>query len=255
MNKETYEENWAVYFGNFGDDEIGSILVDLGLHDIAPIKSKNYLITITIFINSPDKDGFPTNEERELLNKLEDNLIEIFTSKHNAIYPGRITLGGKQYSLFYSENIEEIEHTISIFLSNNQSHRIEHKIAKEDNWEMYFDSLYPSPIEMQGIQNDLVVQNLEEHGDSLEKERPVDHWIYFESSSDREDFLKSIENEGFEIVVKEEISSDEYPFSLQLTRVDKVDYENVNTHTIFLWKLAQEFNGHYDGWETFVVKD
>lgn len=79
--------------------------------------------------------------------------------------------------------------------------------------------------------------------------------IYFKSASDGENFLASIKDEGFEIANNDEISSDEFHFFIQLTGVGKVDYDNINTHTIFLWKLAQDSNGIYDGWETFVIKD
>ncbi|MCU0240152.1 MAG: ribonuclease E inhibitor RraB [Pyrinomonadaceae bacterium] len=34
-----------------------------------------------------------------------------------------------------------------------------------------------------------------------------------------------------------------------------VDYESVNEYVMFLWQKAQEFNGNYDGWETFIVND
>ena len=54
---------------------------------------------------------------------------------------------------------------------------------------------------------------------------------------------------------KEEISSEDSPFALQLSRIDMVDYQSVDKCVLFLWEKAQEFNGDYDGWETFIVKD
>lgn len=108
---------------------------------------------------------------------------------------------------------------------------------------------------MQVIQNGKVIENLQRHGDALEKERAVDHWIYFTDSNDRDNFINSIRDLKFDIVEKGETNSDELPLSLQLSRVDMVDYDSVNEYVLFLWQKAKEFNGDYDGWETFIVKD
>lgn len=255
MSNKNYEEDWAIYLGQFGENRVGSIIVDLGLNQIAPVKSKNRLLKITFFINDFDEDGFPTKDESDKLNRIEDNLIEKIVKSYKAIYAGRITVDGKLHSLFYAGNTAGIDDTISAFIAQNPDYRLEYDLTNEDNWNTYFQRLFPSPIEMQGIQNDLVIRNLESYGDNLEKEREVDHWIYFASKTDRENFLESITEEGFKVIDKSEISSDENPFALHLSRIDKVDYESVNEYTIFLWEKAQKFNGHYDGWETFVVKD
>jgi transcriptional regulator of NAD metabolism len=65
---------------------------------------------------------------------------------------------------------------------------------------------------MQVIQNGLVIENLEKHGDKLEKERQVDHRIYFKSETDRENFIDSIKDNSFEIVEKETTSLGDSPF-------------------------------------------
>lgn len=255
MNNETHEEDWAVYFSTVNENQIGSILVDLGYSDVAPIETKFELITITTFMNDSTGDGLSSAEESETLNKIEDYFIDLIVSKDEAIYVGRLKYDGKILSYFYCENTNDFENTFTKIKNQHPDYRFEFNIKKEKDWRAYFEVLYPSEFEMQVIQNGRVIENLEEHGDKLEKERQVDHWIYFRSASDRENFLDAIKEKHFEIVNKDEISIEETPFQLQISRIDKVDYESANEYVMYLWQKSQEFNGDYDGWETFVIRD
>jgi uncharacterized protein (TIGR01619 family) len=245
MNNESYEEDWAVYFSTVGENQIGSILVDLGFNNISPIEPKFNLITITTFMNNPTEDGLSSAEESSILNEIEDYFIDLIVSKYNAVYPGRLKYDSKILSYFYCEKKDEFEKTFTEIESQYPNHRFEYNVKEEKDWRAYFEVLYPSPFEMQVIGNGKVIENLEKHDDKLEKERQVDHWIYFKSESDRENFLSAIEGNSF----------GESPFSLQISRIDKVDYESINEYVMYLWEKTQEFNGDYDGWETFIVKD
>jgi uncharacterized protein (TIGR01619 family) len=255
MNNESNEEDWAVYFSTVGENQIGSILVDLGFNNISPIESKSNLITITTFMNNPTEDGLSSAEESSILNEIEDYFIDLIVSKYNAVYPGRLKYDSKILSYFYSEKTDEFEKTFTEIESQYPNYRFEYNVKEEKDWRAYFEVLYPSPFEMQVIGNGKVIANLEKHNDNLEKERQVDHWIYFKFETEREKFLNAIEGMNFNIEDKSKISIGELPFALQLSRTDKVDYESVNEYVMYLWEKAQEFNGDYDGWETFIVRD
>lgn len=255
MKIESHQEDWAVYFSTVDEDKIGSILVDLGFAGIAPIQSKLQLTTITIFMKNTTEDGLSSAEESDLLNQIEEDFIELIVGQLDAVYVGRLKYNGKILSYFYSENTEGIENIFARIEQKYPNYRFEHSSKEEKGWRAYFEVLYPSPFEMQVIQNGRVVENLEKHGDTLEKERQVDHWIYFKTESGREYFLESIKDDGFKVLEKDITNSGELPFSLQISRVDKIDYESVDEYVLYLWQKAQEFNGDYDGWETSVVKD
>jgi uncharacterized protein (TIGR01619 family) len=255
MNNENYEEDWAIYFSAVNENQTGSILVDLGLYNFAPVESKPYLVSVITFMNNPTEDGLSSADENALLNQIEDYFIKLLVSTKRAIYTGRLKYGGKILSYFYSEKTDEIEEIISKASKNYADYRFEYNVKEEKDWRAYFEVLYPSPIELQSIQNRRVVENLERHGDKLEIERQVDHWIYFSSEADRKGFLDAIKDDGFKIVNNDQTDSEEAAFSLQLSRIDRVDYQSVDEYVLYLWEKAQEFNGTYDGWETFIIKD
>lgn len=255
MNIENYQEDWAVYFTTVNENQLGSVLVDLGFNNVAPIDSKSNVITITTFMNNPTEDGLSSSEESETLNQIEDYFIDLVVSKYNAVYVGRLKYDSKILSYFYCEKTSDFENLFTEIKNQYPNYQFDYNVKEEKDWRGYFEVIYPSPFEMQVIQNGRVIENLEKHNDKLEKERQVDHWIYFKSETDRENFLNAIAGMNFNIEDKNTTSTTESPFTLQISRIDKVDYESVNEYVMCLWEKAQEFNGDYDGWETFIVKD
>ena len=102
----------------------------------------------------------------------------------------------------------------------------------------------------------MLIQNLISHGDKLDKERQVDHWIYFPTDGDRQQFAKQILAKGFKIEGEGEVEAiDGKPFQLHFSRQDSVTVEATDDYILELWQLATQSNGTYDGWETFVVRE
>lgn len=102
--------------------------------------------------------------------------------------------------------------------------------------------------------NQKVVNALLNEGDKLTKSREVFHWIYFKTEEDRKDFLKEVISKKFELVKSNKIDG-EFPYQLQIKRIDKVDKKSVDEYVIYLWGEALKNNGDYDGWETSVEKN
>jgi len=100
----------------------------------------------------------------------------------------------------------------------------------DPEWSGYLDFLYPSPQNMEVIQNRRVIESLEKNGDHLAKARYVDHWLYFKSEDDRKNFLSKVVPEGFEVIDQNHVNTrGEFVYQLNIKRMDKVDFESVNT--------------------------
>lgn len=253
--KVRHQEEWEFYFTNV-DDELGSIFVDLGLKKIAPLKDKPNVVWVSIKMNNPREDGLSSQEESAILGKIEDALVDKIISKHNATFVGRLTSAGDRDLYFYFGETTLYDKTISEAMVAFPKYKFDYGTKEDKEWSGYFDFLYPLPQQFQSIQNRRVIEQLEEGGDKLIKEREVFHWIYFKSENDREKFLERIKSDNFSIVDKEYNKSwGELAYKLQIKRVDKVDQNSVDEYVIYLWKLADEIGGDYDGWETSIEKD
>jgi uncharacterized protein (TIGR01619 family) len=250
----SHEEDWDFYFSNV-DDIIGSFYVDLGLIKVAPLIDKPNLVWVSVNMNNPRDDGLSSYEEFDTLSSIENRLLEFILRRYNATYAGRLTTDGHRDFYFYMGDTTLYDKTISESMVAFPKYKFDLGINEDKKWEQYLNFIYPNPRQLQSIQNRRVVDNLEKSGDPLLKARPVDHWIYFKTDSDRADFLKKIEPLKFEIVSGEEKTSfGDFPYKLQISRVDKVDFHSVDDYVLDLWEFANECNGDYDGWETSVEK-
>jgi uncharacterized protein (TIGR01619 family) len=250
-----YQEKWDYYFCKV-DDKKGSIYMDFGYKDIAPIKNYSKAYWITLSMNNPRPDGLSSTEESEKLFEIEDGLLIALSSHLDYKYVGRLTNDSKRFFYFYVKDTILIDKIVADYMVKYQDYQYELDYREDKNWNIYFDFLYPSPKEHQSLLNRHVIDNLKKGGDKLTKSREVDHWIYFKTAKDRQLFLDKIESDGFTVVDKRHDKKwGEYSYSLHIKRVDYVDWSNVDDYVLYLWQIASETNGDYDGWETQIVTE
>ena len=94
------EENWDIYFSN-DDDQISSIIVDLGIMQKLPISGLPILMLVKMSLLNPDEDGLYTEEEAETLDKIDKALFDQMVTNLGGMYAARITVGGRQEYYFY----------------------------------------------------------------------------------------------------------------------------------------------------------
>jgi uncharacterized protein (TIGR01619 family) len=249
QKKFYHDENWVSYFSNI-NDELASTFVDLGLVSLAPLIENVHLVLIKLKMNFAKLDGLSSNQEYELLIKIEDSLSKKLDLNYTIYYVGRITKNGFREFYFYVDNILNLELNLLEEMENFPEYDFTLELKKELDWDSYLNFLYPNPREMQTVENQELVYYLENKGDDLFKERMVDHWINFKTDYDRNLFLEAIFTFGFEILLLDYnlVENFEFPYSLNIARVDKVDIDSVNEYCLDLWELAEQFNGEYNGW-------
>lgn len=251
FGQKKHTENFESYF-RISNNLKQFIVVDTGLNSIAPVKSKQNVLKISFQMLNIDDEGLCASEEELTeFGEIEDKMVEKLTK--DELFVGRITSNGLRDFYFYTKD-KKIELVFQDFLKKYEKFKTKMTFEVDENWNKYYKLLYPTDEEFQKIGNRSVLDNLEEGGDKLTMEREVFHWIYFKTEKDQENFFKEVEKLNFSVVSKDKIK-DEFPYQLQIKRVDKVDEESVNEYVIQLWKLAPKYNGNYDGWETSIEKE
>ncbi|MEO7310520.1 MAG: DUF695 domain-containing protein [Chitinophagaceae bacterium] len=250
-----HEEDWDFYFSNV-DDIKGSFYLDLGLSKIAPVRDKPNLVWISVTMNSSREDGLSSNEEYDILIAIEDRLRDFILQNHRSVFAGRLTTDGRRDFYFYLDDSTVYDKCISEAMVAFPSYNYDIGLKEDPEWRFFLDFMYPNLGQVRCIYNRRVIDNLEKNGDQLTKARPVNHWIYFKSENDRTNFLAKIEHLKFDIINEDEKSaSGDFPFKLQISRIDNVDIESVDEYVLALWEFANECNGDYDGWETSVERE
>lgn len=246
-----YEQEWDFYFSNV-DDKIGSFYLDMGLIHVAPIESKPNFLYVSLKMNDPREDGLSSNGEYDTLIEIEEHLESNLKSKHDIVYAGRLTSNGRRDFYFYTSDSLLIEKTISESLVRFSNYSYDFEVKDDKDWHYYLDFIYPNPRQIQSILNRRVIESLEKHGDKLTERREVNHWLYFPSKEVRENFIEQVKEKGFKIEGTDTFDDKEFNYQLRISRVDGVQHEEVDEYVLYLWELAEELGGDYDGWETSV---
>lgn len=245
------KQDWAFYYCLVENTD-ASIRLNLALAEIAPIEQYPFRIWFSVKLLNPNEKGLTTNEEYPKICEIEDDIAGILEN-NGAIMVGALKNNGTADWYFYSNQTENIENLINSVMKKHKEYLYGFDIKEDRPWSDYFDFLYPEEFEMQTIQNRKVLMQLDKMGDNREKERKVDHWIYFQTENDRENFIQEAKKLGYNILSKEKLEG-AYPYQLNIDRTDNTIWGNVDNYVWQLVTLAKENNGIYDGWGCPIEK-
>jgi regulator of RNase E activity RraB len=248
------EGTWDVYMAMY-EKGAGSTTLNMDLVKNAPEKDLPFVVISGVTFTNCRQDGFPNNNEFEKLHDISDNVQNVISKHTKFKLAGTFTYQCERLDYIYvkdTTNLRDI--LISLYESKYSDYKYYINIKKDDTWDAYLKFLYPNSETQEFMSNQKVIMQLQNGGDNLLEARQVDHWLYFKNINDRNIFEVDIVKIGFKIESKETIDNTTKPFSLHISRVDKVDIESITQVTLDLRNKAMKLNGDYDGWETFIVK-
>ena len=251
-------EDWGVYFCRWFDEQPACVRVNLALAllEFDPQVKYTKRIQLSVMLKNPDENGFPIKEEEETLYQIEDLLDSIIKEKEGIL--AAFLRWDKRLSVFtYVEDEIGYEEAFAVVLKE-QFPGYEYKfwVDEDEEWETYFNALYPDKYEYQGILNNRLIYQIQMDGDTMVP-RVLEHCLYFKTKEKRKEFLEKVETEGFRRIderpdeVVDEIN--EYPYQLVVGRED--DFKDTNRVTWYLMDTAEELDGEYDGWGCVTVKE
>jgi uncharacterized protein (TIGR01619 family) len=246
-------ERWNFYFPQI-NDKLAAVFVDLGRRSSAPNTQRPHLLVISAPLRLPREDGLSTQDEFETLNQIEDFFVEELCAKGGALSVGRVTTDGHRDWFFYAKEQTLLNGVVAAAGEKFSDYRFKAVAKRDEKWSHYLDFLYPSEEELQCIKNAETLEVLQKNGDDPSHPRPVAHWTYFASESDRQTFVDKAGSLGFKLQSMNKSKELQLQFCAVLERPDTVDHQTINGITIQLFRLAREHKGDYDGFETRVVR-
>lgn len=245
-------DQWEFFYCAI-DGAPASIFVDIGLYDSVPDESRPHRVIVTAFLQEPTEQGMTTDAEADRLWKLEDSLVQALKDSANAVFAGRVTADGARTFYFYVSNPELAADKAEHAIDRESGYDVHIDFDDDPDWSDYLDTLYPAPIDWQQIFDRQLVEQLIEAGDSLTAAREVAHYLYFNSTDGREQFIEVVTSLGFDISERGEQSEHDHPHALRITRQDPVVMDHIHNITCDLLAHAAPHGGIYDGWECEVV--
>lgn len=251
---QQYHEDWDTYVNEFGDN-LSSVVVDLAFGGSAEARVRPNAIIVRIRVDSIRENGMPAENQLVKLNIIEDRLVEKLAARLQAMYTGRYTKDGKRDFYFYSNDTSSYMIAVAEALDPFGVSWLA-KAQTDTAYSNYFNVLYPAAKQLESMKNRRVVDELRKKGDVLIAPRKVNHFIFFKTEQQRKAYAFAVQDNGFTVEnAGKEVGVTDRPFTLHISRIDKVDNESIDKVTLYLWELALKYSAKYDGWETFVVKD
>lgn len=247
-------DRWDFYLCRV-NDALASISLNLGLRPDVPQAQRPQLLWVWVPLRSPRPDGLSAKEEADTLWAIEDALKPALARECDATLVGRITTCGRREFYFYAPSGDSLDATVAAAMAAFPEYTIESGENDDPEWNQYLDVLYPSPRDLQRMQNRGVVEQLVKNGDTLKQPREVQHWIYFRTAESRQFFVERVVPKGFRAQASGPQKADsDHPHGLSVVRQDHVDLNSINPIVLDLFELANELDADYDGWETSIIK-
>lgn len=90
-------------------------------------------------------------------------------------------------------------------------------------------------------------------GGNLNEKHPVTHWFYFQEKLDLLEFETYINEIGFSTLTRDLQRKDKNQELLLIVyHNERINEDSINFDTAEFEKIAKEFHGVYDGWETRI---
>lgn len=242
-------DNWNTYFTSI-DNKPASFMLDLEPWKNGANEKLVHLYRLSVTLNEPNVNGFTCNKEAAVLYVIEDSINDSLDGHY--MFVGRITTDGRRDFFYYTDSVDG---SLLEILAEKNLENYKYSITpieEEKPRVFYYEQLYPNKMDRHRMINKQLVDKLSELGDSLDKSRIVNHWIYFSSAELRNLFKEKIQKNGFHI--EEQVNQDN-KYTLKISRNDYVHLQSISDVTDYLVSAAQEFHGDYDGWETKVIRE
>ena len=233
-------------FKRLEEDVLIKTEVDIDASDSK--KSSAWLFSVFIKF-----DGFDESVEgfEEFL-ETKESLIIALEHDNRAKFVGHRVNDGWSELYFYAKTSKHLDAIVSKILTPSD-YIYESNVVRDTRWDFYETQLYPTELEFCHIQSDKIISLLEEEEDDLNIDRVVEHYIVFDTNTQKERFISNIETENFEY--KDDISSENYEHGVALSKKHKVTEDEVREVIEQLFIEIKKEHGYYEGWSTVLARD
>ena len=244
---------WEQYFSQY-DGVPGSVLVDMSYDELVPIDQFTYVMSTGVQFEQCNEDGMPQSLVYEDLVQLSEKLEEYLAIQLTSRLVGTFTHQCKRVDFYYIKDTIGLNSFLTNFYEKNgEDYQAIISVSADPEWSVYKDFLYPDSYILEYMMNSKVIQELVENGDDIKRARRIDHWAYFPTELDRDQYRILVLERGFKEEELGHHSAEDLPYFIKFSRRDKLKVDYLTELTEILQRKAKELGGMYDGWESEVI--
>ncbi len=234
------------FFKRVEDDNIVNIEVNFEVEDAKEMNP--WLLSIFVKYDGADEriEGY-----EEFL-ETKEALIIALGHNDRAIYVGTRIVDGWSEFYFYSYDSKRVDSIVKQILTPS-NYVYESNIVRDTKWDFHHHNLVPTELELCHIQSAKIIFLLQEEEEDLTVPREVEHYLSFETPTQKNRFLNTLDIEGCKI--KDEIDSEEFEHGVALVKTHRVTEEEVEKVVSVLFAEVKKCDGFYEGWSTVLVNE
>jgi hypothetical protein len=225
-----------------------SVAIEVAMNAFAYSQKYAWLLSIFIKYNPQDK----TQQGYEEFLETKEALIIALEHEQKAKFVGIRVVDGWSEFYFYAKDSKGLDTTVSMILSPSK-YIFESNVVRDSKWDFHHKNLLPSDLELAHIQSRKIIFLLEEEGDDLSIARAVEHYISFDTPTQKERFLASLDLEGFQY--KADIEHEDFENALALVGEHPVEEQDLHKIVELMFEALKETKGYYEGWSTVLAKE
>ncbi|MBD3797563.1 MAG: DUF695 domain-containing protein [Campylobacterales bacterium] len=232
----------------YKQDETNKIATEVDPNAYGYSQKYSWLFSVFIKFDLENKN----HEKYEEFLDTKASIIQSIELNEAAKYVGSRVVDGWTELYFYAKDSKSLGNKVASILSSLE-YPYEANVVKDAKWDFYNYNLFPTELEAHHIQSRQILQMLIDEDDDLSIARPVEHYMYFDTPTQKDRYVKNLSLEGFSY--KDEIDSDEFENGIALTATHDLLPETIDAMVEKVYENLQKDHGHYEGWSTTLAAD
>lgn len=149
-----HQENWQ-QFPSCIHGQQAQITVDLGWAPHAPLANFQEVFYLIIPFDGETPEGLPLAETMELIKALEQQIAYHFKKAElEAVHVASISMRGERLQMYYFHKSQQVQRFVQVLVKAFGIRLTYQTDGRRDKkWEDYFTLAYPSPVQLQLIQD------------------------------------------------------------------------------------------------------
>jgi hypothetical protein len=212
------------------------------------------LLWVFVKLAAPDADGLATSEEMPTLTAIREALSAAFEKELKTVFSGSRISDGWFELYFYARNGKGLIQTAGEVMEGFPGYSFDTGSSRDEKWTHYHETLYPETEMLHQIQSRHIIEELRGAGDRLERERDVEHYLFFQVPGQRDRAMQRLEASGCRAggLIEQE---GEYACGAVAVCAHAVDEERVAEWVRLMLEVVAEEHGYYEGWSTTLADE
>lgn len=229
-------------------DKNTNLLIEVDFDAYGYKNKYDWLFSIFIKFDASNEN----QENYEEFLETKESIIILLEHDNKAKYAGMRVVDGWSELYFYTNTSKGFDTLIANALKGSR-YAYESNIVRDAKWNVYEVQLTPTELELCHITSAKIIAELEEEGDNLDLVREVEHYISFDTATQKERFIDNAVACGFEY--KDDISTEEYEHGVALLKAHAVTLQIVASIVSELFAIIKKDHGFYEGWSTTLATE